>query len=110
MYLYQSGLGRFNSSHTQGSCFEVCHGHIEFERTVPVPRGVLLLGSVSSKLMYIVYDELSVHGAECYGQTCLSLQPAVHPDLVLFFIEYMEFGVFLLLTLPYVGLAVAVVS
>ena len=90
----------------------MCHGHIGFDRTVPVPGGTLVGVCVIVELMYIVYDELSVHGAlfvNVMAKHCLSYNQQFS-DLVLFFTEYTGFGVFLLLTLTFVGLAVAVAS
>ena len=61
---------------------------------------------------YILYDELSVHGAfivNVMAKHCLSYNQQF-TDLVLFFTEYTGFSVFLPLTLKYVGLAVAVAS
>ena len=60
----------------------------------------------------MLYDELSVHGAffvNVMAKHCLSYN-LQFTDLVLFFTEYTGFGVFLPLTLTYVGLAVAVAS
>ena len=90
----------------------MCRGHIGSDRTVPVQRGTLAGVCVIVELMYILYDELSVHGAffvNVMAKHCLSYNQQF-TDLVLFFTEYTEFGVFLLLTLTYVGLAVAVAS
>ena len=76
-------------------------------------KGGTLAGvCVVVELMYILYDELSVHGAffvNVMAKHCLCYNEQF-TDLVLFFSEYTEFGVFLLLTLTYVGLAVAVAS
>ena len=74
--------------------------------------GTLAGVCVIVELMYILYDELSVHGAffgNVLAKHCLSYNQQF-TDLVLFFTEYTEFGVFLLLTLTYVGLAVSVAS
>ena len=59
--------------------FGVCHGHIGSDRTVPVPRGYSCWGLCHSGVHVHLYDELSVHGV----------------------------WRFLLLTMTYVGLAVA---
>ena len=43
--------------------FKVCHKHVGFDRTVPVPRGGTLVGvCVFMELMYILYDELRCMG------------------------------------------------
>ena len=78
-----------------GFLFGVCHGHTGSDRTVPVPGGHSCWG-LCHRGAHVVPRTLGALGSlrERHGQTLLVLQPAVHPDLVLFFTEYTGFGRF----------------
>ena len=93
VYVYQFGLGRFNS-YIQGSCLGCVTDTLDLTEPFLFQGGTLVGVCVIGA--HVVPRTLGALGSlrERHGQTLLVLQPAVHPDLLLFFSEYTGFGRF----------------
>ena len=94
VYVYQFGLGRFNSSYIQGSCLGCVTDTLDLTEPFLFQGGTLVGVCVIVELMS--YHELSVHWAlfvNVMAKHCLSYNQQFS-DLVLFFTEYTGFGRF----------------
>ena len=111
VYVYQFGLGRFNSSYIQGSCLGCVTDTLDLTEPFLFQGGTLVGVCVIVELMS--YHELSVHWAlfvNVMAKHCLSYNQQFTLILCSSSLSTRGLADFLLLTLTFVGWAVAVAS